>query len=423
MVASCCCGSGNTALTFRSPRGGSAIDWRAMRVRLWSWNYAPEPTAMGPVAAVWARAMCERGHHVEVVSAFPHYPPGLFRQRVRPYRETVDGIRITRLPLILGHATPTRRMLEEATYALSAAAAALLVRPAEAEVFVSPSFLALAAASTRRRLRRVPWVLWLQDVLPDAATTTGLMNEGPLLALARWLERLTYDSASMIVVISESFRENLLAKGVPAGKLELVYNPATRGFPEQALTPDGRPLRVLAMGNMGHSQGLAEFVRAFEASDIRADEARLVLAGTGECADLVRAEVRTDRVEFLGFVSEARLEEELGRAALGLVSQRADLVEFNLPSKLMTFMGRGLPILAAVRDGSEAGHIVREARAGWLVHGPDTATIASALREATDSEARSARARAALEFARLRFDPGAVAESFERILADVTRRA
>jgi colanic acid biosynthesis glycosyl transferase WcaI len=378
---------------------------------------------MGPVAAVWARAMYERGHHVDVVSAFPHYPPRLFRQRARPYRETVDGIGVTRLPLVIGHATPARRMLEEATYALSAAAASLLVRPADAEVIVSPSFLSLAAASSRRRLRRVPWVLWLQDVLPDGATTTGLVREGPLLALARRLEHLAYRSASTIVVISESFRENLLAKGVPAAKLELVYNPATRGFPEQAPTPDGRPLRILAMGNMGHSQGLAEFVRAFEASDLGADDARLVLAGTGECADLVRAEVRTDRVEFLGFVTDARLDEELRRAALGLVSQRADLVEFNLPSKLMTFMGRGLPIVAAVPEGSEAGRIVRDARAGWLVHRPDSARIAAVVREASDSKARTARARASLEFARSRFDPRAVAESFERILTDVSRRA
>ena len=377
---------------------------------------------MGPVAAVWTRAMCERGHHVEVVSAFPHYPPGLFRQRARPYRETVDGIGVTRLPLVIGHATPARRMLEEATYAVSAAAASLLVRPAEAEVIVSPSFLSLAAASSRRRLRRVPWVLWLQDVLPDAATTTGLVREGPLLALARRLERLAYRSASTIVVISESFRENLLAKGVPAGMLELVYNPATRGFPERAPTPDGRPLRMLAMGNMGHSQGLVDFVRAFEASDLREEEARLVLAGTGELADRVRGEVRTGRVEFLGLVSDDRLDAELGRAALGLVSQRSDLVEFNLPSKLMTFMGRGLPILAAVREGSETARIVRNARAGWLVPRPDAATIAAVVREALEPDARTARGLASLDFARSHFEPGVVAESFERILADVVSR-
>jgi hypothetical protein len=57
------------------------------------------------------------------------------------------------------------------------------------------------------------------------------------------------------------------------------------------------------------------------------------------------------------------------------------------------------------------------------VHRPDAARIAAVVREASDSKARTARARASLEFARSRFDPRAVAESFERILTDVSRRA
>jgi colanic acid biosynthesis glycosyl transferase WcaI len=377
---------------------------------------------MGPVAAVWAQTMRQRGHEVEVVSAFPHSPPGLFRQRARPYRETIDGIPVLRLPLVIGHSTTPRRILEEASYALSAAVASPLVRPADAEVVVSPSFLALTAAALRRRFRRQRWVLWLQDVLPDAAATTGLMREGRLLDVARRLELAAYRSASAIVVISESFRENLLRKGVPAEKVRLVYNPATRGFREPPASVDGAPLRLLAMGNMGYSQGLAEFVRAFEASDLHEDEARLVVAGAGELADHVRAEIRTNRVDFLGFVSEARLEEELGRASLGLVSQRSGLVEFNLPSKLMNFMAWGLPILAAVPEQSAVGRIVRDASGGWVVPQPQAASIATTIREARAPEARAERGRASLAFARSHFGPEVLADSFERILSDVIDR-
>src|SRR4051794_38012818 len=146
---------------------------RLMRVRLWSWNYTPEPTGMAPVAAAWSRAMAIRGHQVDVISAFPHYPSTLFRQRARPYRETIDGIAVTRLPLVIGHATPARRMLEETTYALSAAVASVSLRRVDVEVVVSPSFLALAVAASKRGLCGQAWVLWLQDLLPDAAATTG----------------------------------------------------------------------------------------------------------------------------------------------------------------------------------------------------------------------------------------------------------
>ena len=72
---------------------------RSLRLQLWSWNYEPEHTAMGPMAARWAEAMSARGHQVEVVTAHPHYPGPLWGRRLRPYRETRNGIPILRLPL------------------------------------------------------------------------------------------------------------------------------------------------------------------------------------------------------------------------------------------------------------------------------------------------------------------------------------
>src|SRR5206468_9146160 len=99
---------------------------RSLRLQLWSWNYEPEPTAMGPIAARWAEAMCARGHQVEVVTAHPHYPSALWGRRARPYREVRNGIPVLRLPLVIGHRTTAQRITEEATYAAAAAVAAAL---------------------------------------------------------------------------------------------------------------------------------------------------------------------------------------------------------------------------------------------------------------------------------------------------------
>ena len=73
-----------------------------MRLQLWSYNYAPEVTGIAPVSEVWAKAMMERGHDVEVVAAWPHYPEPKWEHPRRPYRELRDGIPVTRLPLLVG---------------------------------------------------------------------------------------------------------------------------------------------------------------------------------------------------------------------------------------------------------------------------------------------------------------------------------
>ena len=122
------------------------------------------------------------------------------------------------------------------------------------------------------------------------------------------------------------------------------------------------------MGNIGHSQGLDELVRMFE--DIDDPAATLVITGSGMAEEEVRAEIRSDRIQMLGVVDDARLDRELSLATAGIVSQRSDIVEFNVPSKLMNYMIRGLPVVALARDGTEVSRIVEAAKAGWVVSGP-----------------------------------------------------
>jgi colanic acid biosynthesis glycosyl transferase WcaI len=220
-------------------------------------------------------------------------------------------------------------------------------------------------------------------------------------------------------VISNAFRENLLGKGVPAWKVAHIYNPYTRELGEPRVSQNGGPARVLYMGNMGFSQNLPALVRAFELSPALDDEALLVLAGTGELARAVAAEVRSDRVEMPGLLLDG-LEPELERATIGLVPQRPDVDEFNLPSKLMNLMSRGVPVLASVSPSSEIARIVHESGAGWVVDAADPDAFPNALREILpDRKELERRGTRGLEFARRNFAPDAVAQRFEDVLYDV----
>ena len=98
---------------------------------------------------------------------------------------------------------------------LSQSAATPFLRRPDVLVSASPSFPALLPAMLNARARRVPWLLWLHDILPDGAAATGLMDEGAALRAARRLERSAYRAAERIVVLSRSFTDNLVAKGVP----------------------------------------------------------------------------------------------------------------------------------------------------------------------------------------------------------------
>ena len=397
---------------------------QSLRVQLWSYNFDPEPTGIGIVSTVWARGLRDLGHQVDVVAAHPHYPEPRWGTRVLPYREVRDGIPVLRLPLWIGRDSVAERYRQELTFMAAQAAATPFLRRPDVLVSASPSFPALLPAVANVRARRIPWVLWLHDLLPDGATATGLVDDdGLVIGLARRLERAAYQAADRIVVLSRSFTDNLLEKGVPREKIELIYDPATR-VPQAPAGPRrmSEGLRVLSMGNIGHSQGLTDLVRAFEAEPELNPEAKLVITGTGVAADEARAEIRSDRVQMLGMVSDSELEQELRAADVAFVSQRYEGSEFNIPSKLMNFMAYGLPILAPVNPDGEVARIVNASGAGWVIDSSDAPAFPRELaRLAGSGDEIAERSARSVAYADEHFTQAGFAKNFERTLYDVAR--
>lgn len=395
-----------------------------MHVQLWSYNYDPEPSGIGPVSTTLARALRARGHVLDVIAAHPHYPAPVWGTRRLPYREVREGIPVLRLPLWVGRANSRERYRQELSFlAAQLAALPVLGRP-DASIVVSPSFPALLSAILSHRARRVPWVLWLHDLLPDGATATGLVDEDSIvLRAARRLELAAYRHAERIVVLSTAFQRNLTAKGVPSEKVELIYDPATRTPSERVATPlepKRGPLRLLSMGNIGHSQGLAPLVAAFEADDRIDGRARLVITGTGVAVDDVFAQAKSERTRLLGMVSDEQLEIELQRADIALVTQHHEGAEFNIPSKLMNFMIYGLPIVAAVNPDSEVARLVEESGGGWVVDSGNPQSFPALVTTLLERAAEvSERGRAARHYASEHFTVEGFAERFDRLLFDL----
>jgi colanic acid biosynthesis glycosyl transferase WcaI len=402
------------------------------RVQLWSANFAPEPTGIAPVSTVLADALVDRGWEVDVVANHPHYPDPRWGMRRWPYRQRRGEMKVLRLPLLVGRETSKQRLLQEMSIVSSYLAATPilgrpLLRKPDVLLVVSPPFPALLAAVINGRLRGLPWVYWMHDLLPDGAVSTGLVDEdSKIMRASRWLERTAYEECASVAVLSQAFADNVLAKGVPPEKVDLIYDPATRPFPD--LSPDEigvakDEIKILSMGNIGLTQGLPPLVAAWERSEeIAKRGVKLVITGNGVAADDVQAEIRSDRVEYLGLVSDERLEEELRSATLALVSQSYTGAEFNLPSKIMNFMAYGLPIVAAVNPAGESARLTELASAGWVADSsePDLfpRTVISALDDAEDLRRK---AQAARSYAAENFSTRAFGDSFDRLLRRVVR--
>ena len=142
-----------------------------------------------------------------------------------------------------------------------------------------------------KKFRGIPFVYNLQDIFPDSLVGTGMTHKGSLLwKIGRKIEDFTYNHADKIIVIGEDFKRNIMAKGVPAEKIEVVYN----WVDENAVVPvakEENPLfeefgisrekfHVVYAGNLGNAQNIDVIVDAAKELSGR-DDLEFLIFGTG----------------------------------------------------------------------------------------------------------------------------------------------
>lgn len=338
--------------------------------------FDPEPTFKG---LAFAKGLRERGHEVEVLTGFPNYPGGKVYKgyRIRPFqREVMAGIPVIRVPLYPSHDTSAiRRGANYATFALSAATiGAVAVKPADVMYVYHPPATVALPAMMIRSMRRIPFVYDIQDLWPDTLDATGMVNNKSLRKMVdRWC-RWTYRAAARIVVLSPGFKEMLVARGVPGGKIEVIYNwcdeaqipktPKNESL-EKELGFSGR-FNVLFAGTMGKGQALDAVLDAAGRIQDRIPEVQFVFVGGGIDVDRLKGvsrERRLGNVLFLPRRPISEIGEILNLADVLLVHLKdAPLFRITIPSKIQAYLAVGRPILAGVRG--DAAELVRLAGAG-----------------------------------------------------------
>lgn len=363
-----------------------------MRILLVGLNYAPEVVGIGPYTTELAEHFAATGHKVSVLTSFPYYPHWRIDpayRRKRPFVvETINRVRVVRSPILLpgaGHST-LRRILFDSSSAMTSLMASAGIGAVDIVICVSPPLQLGVSAWLIARSRRARLVLHLQDLVPDAALSVGMMGEGRAIRLARRLERFVYSRAELITVISQGFLDNLIAKGVPKEKLRLLPNwVETSKFttsPDPAVratlgAQNGETL-VLHAGNMGAKQGLETVVDA--AAELVNEN--IVVALVGDGSHRRKLEARATRLgltnlKFLPLQND--FPATLAAADVLVLAQRGRVIDSVAPSKLLSYMASGKPVVAAVSARSEAGRVVQMAECGIVVPPDEPGALADAL--------------------------------------------
>jgi len=363
----------------------------AMRILLLTQWYPPEPQK---VVSDLAESLQDCGHDVTVLTGYPNYPSGKLYPgyQLRLWqRETLNGVPVIRVPLFPDHSrSGVKRACNYVSFALSSALLGLGLIPRVDLVYViHPPLTVGFPAWILSRFLRVPFIYEIQDMWPETLRATGMVRSEKVLGIVGRFAKWIYRRAAAIRVISPGFRENLLDKGVPAEKVQVISNWVDTDFyrpvpADPALANrlgfSGR-FNVLYAGSIGPAQGLSTVLSA--ASLLRdVPQVQFVLAGDGIDRQRLQNEAQQQGLTNVRFLGRLPPEEMPGIYALAdvlLIHLRADpLFRITIPHKTFTYMASGKPVLAAV-EGDVAA-VVQSAEAGFTCPPDDAAAMAAGVR-------------------------------------------
>lgn len=387
--------------------------------------YAPEKIGSAPVMAETAEWLAAHGFEVTVLAARPHYPemfvPAEYRRGARD-RETVNGVRLVRLPVwpLRGGGLLARLWIEG--WLLLGALWRRAVEPRLRRPLVlslCPSiFTVLAAhAFVARGGRHVAVV---HDIQSGLAGALGIGALGPVPRLLRWLERTALNRTDAIVVLSDGMRDALRSNGIARPITVLPPQVNTETIRPQP-RPDGQPPTLLYSGNLGRKQGIEQVLDMAARLASLMPAARVVIRGNGNQEDQLKAragELGLANLSFAPLAPTERIAAAMAEGDVHLVPQVPDGANAAVPSKVFAIMAAGRPFIATAVPGSTLDHVAQASGAGVCVppNDPD-AFAAAAVALLNDGARRAAMGAAGRAWVEANASNAAIMKSFAAVLA------
>lgn len=399
-------------------------------------HFAPDTAPTGEVITRIVTEFVRAGHEVHVVTALPWYrthsiEDGWSGRLVR--RESTEWGSITRVHPFPGKTKTNllRRAIGFVGFSALAGVCTLFAggihRRPSAVIAMSPPLTLGLTGWIAARLRRAPMVFNIQDVFPDAAIETGAISSRRIIAVARWLERVSYRCSDAVVVLSDDLKANVDAKigGHRTDRVHVIPNfvDAERITPMDRMTGYRRDLGigdglvVMYAGNVGYSQSLEMMIEAAR----RMPDMLFVINGEGSARGVLEEKASgLVNLVFADYQPRERVAEVLASGDIHVVPLRAGLGRVSVPSKTYSILAASRPVVASIDEGTEVTRILDASGAGIAVPPDDVdAFIAAVDRLAKDRQMRGSMGLAGRQWVETHVSPSAVADAYLSLIASL----
>jgi glycosyltransferase involved in cell wall biosynthesis len=361
-----------------------------MRIVLIHRYFWPDTPPYAHILREIALHLGEAGHEITVLTCQPSYDTSVVGRA--PSRERLaSNVEVIRWSVL-----PDRRFSALKALNLVWFCLRLMVerrRLGRVDVVMAATTPPIAVAKVAAMLARrskARFVYHKQDIYPEVVTAPGILSQGRWANLLRRLDSRTDRLADRVVVLSEDMADTVAARGANPDRVVVINNfdpwllDSSPDEPDPAPAATEAPLTVVFAGNLGRFQNLET---VFDAVALLRDEPGIEFHffGSGALASQLADRVETEglhHVRLHGYQPPAEVAQFLRtKADLGIVSLIPGVIRAAFPSKTMSYLRQGCPVLALVEAESALARMIVTSGAGIQVDPSDPHVMATTLRQ------------------------------------------
>lgn len=359
-----------------------------MRVLLIHRFFWPDTPPYASMLRSIGKRLVKDGHDVTVFSSQPSYKK-TYSTENQPACENIDGLSVKRVSLFReANRSVAYRILNMIYFPLRILLCIALGRKYDIVMAsTAPPVVVGFAAALGSKLRGGEFFYHCMDIHPEIGALSGEFSNPLVFRVLRAIDTYSCNVAKHVIVLSSDMKKSLEDRpGIRKGNITVINN---FSMPEhdQATPTDSSLLkrngkfRVLFAGNIGRFQGLDVYIKAM-AMLVAWSDIELVFLGEGNALlSLQKQSQGLPNVKFIGHQSVGVARTIMRDADLGIVSLNKDIYRYAYPSKTMTYLDEGCPLLVSVEKESNLVSFLDEHQIGVSVDGGSPESIADVIVE------------------------------------------
>lgn len=346
-----------------------------MRILFITDNFTPEVNAPATRTYEHCKEWVSNGDEVTVITCAPNFPKGKVYDGYKNklyQKEEIDGIKVIRVwSYISANEGFAKRTLDFISFAFMAFWAGLF-KKTDVIIGTSPQFFTTWTAETLSFFKRKPWVFELRDIWPESIRAVGAISgDSKVFKALEKIELRLYKRCDKVISVTNSFKDNLISRGIESDKIAVVRNGANLERFSKRSRHAGLESAIglknkFVVGYVG-THGMAhklDFV--LDAWPKEQKDLHLILMGDGAEKEKLKEQalsLKITNITFLDSTSKDEVPNVLSLMDVSLVPlKKSDLFKTVIPSKIFENSAMQIPILLGVEG--ESAELVKSFSAG-----------------------------------------------------------